>query len=87
IIKFLTKRFGLDPLPGVRSGAGDLTSIGHGEGCFEFEDLSHAVTSSMSNDWTGATVCSSEPNITTERTSIAMASVSSAAGGAELAGG
>ena len=26
IIKFLTKRFGLDPLPGVRSGAGDLTN-------------------------------------------------------------
>jgi len=26
IIKLLTKRFGLDPLPGVRSGAGDLTN-------------------------------------------------------------
>jgi acid phosphatase len=26
IIKFLTKRFGLDPLPGVRSSAGDLTN-------------------------------------------------------------
>lgn len=26
ILKFITKRFNLDPLPGVRSGAGDLTS-------------------------------------------------------------
>jgi acid phosphatase len=26
IIKFISKRFGLDPLPGVRSGAGDLTN-------------------------------------------------------------
>ncbi|HXD40979.1 MAG TPA: acid phosphatase [Ramlibacter sp.] len=26
IIKFITRRFGLDPLPGVRAGAGDLTN-------------------------------------------------------------
>jgi phospholipase C len=26
IIKFITRRFGLDPLPGVRPGAGDLTA-------------------------------------------------------------
>jgi len=26
IIKFITRRFGLEPLPGVRAGAGDLTN-------------------------------------------------------------
>ena len=25
IIKFITRRFGLEPLPGARAGAGDLT--------------------------------------------------------------
>jgi phospholipase C len=26
IIKFITRRFGLEPLPGVRANAGDLTN-------------------------------------------------------------
>jgi phospholipase C len=26
IIKFITRRYGLEPLPGVRSGMGDLTA-------------------------------------------------------------
>jgi phospholipase C len=26
IIKFITRRFGLEPLPGVRANAGDLTA-------------------------------------------------------------
>lgn len=27
IIKFIARRFGLEPLPGVRAGMGDLTNV------------------------------------------------------------